>query len=86
MSERRPKLLFDAIAAIDAAQAFLSGVSLEGYEADLMIRSAVERQLEILGEACTRLAREDSFLFDRAHPARASQSACVTASSTATTR
>lgn len=59
MSVRRRKLLFDAIAAISAARAFIGGVELPDYEADLMRRSATERQLEILGEACSRLARED---------------------------
>lgn len=58
MVDRRPKLLFDAISAIEAARSFVFGTTLERYEADLMCRSATERQLEILGEACARLARE----------------------------
>lgn len=62
MVDRRPKLLFDAIGAIDAATQFVAGRDLAAYEADLMLRSAVERQLEILGEACTRLQREDASL------------------------
>lgn len=70
MSERRPKLLYDAIASIEAAQAFLAGVGLAEYESDLMRRSATERQLEILGEACARLAREDASLFERVPVAR----------------
>ena len=37
MRERRPKLLYDAIASIDAAQAFIAGVDLAGYEASLPI-------------------------------------------------
>lgn len=59
MVDRRPKLLFDALGAIDAATQFASGRDLASYAADLMLRSAVERQLEILGEACTRLQKED---------------------------
>jgi uncharacterized protein with HEPN domain len=59
MRERRPKWLFDALGAIDAAAGFLGGVDLAEYQASLLLRSAVERQLEILGEACSRLARED---------------------------
>ena len=51
MSERRPKLLFDAVAAIAAAQSFVDGLGLAAYEGNLMLRSATERQLEILGEA-----------------------------------
>lgn len=70
MSERRPKLLFDAIASIDAAQAFVAGVDLAAYEASLLLRSATERQLEILGEACARLAREDEAAFERVPLAR----------------
>jgi uncharacterized protein with HEPN domain len=60
MHERAPKLLADAIAAIEAATAFLQGASLEQYMANAMMRSAVERQLEILGEACSRLDKLDA--------------------------
>lgn len=35
--------------------AFLQGRDREAYDTDLMFRSAVERQLEILGEAIRRL-------------------------------
>lgn len=59
-THRAPKLLFDAIAAIDAAVSFLSGTSLDAYFTDAMRRSAVERQLEILGEACSRLDKLDA--------------------------
>jgi uncharacterized protein with HEPN domain len=62
MPDRRLKLLYDAIHAIDAAVSFLTSVSLDGYETSLLLRSAVERQLEILGEACNRLAKEDPAL------------------------
>ena len=57
MTDRAPKLLVDAIEAIGATQEFLSGISLDQYLTDRMRRSAVERQLEILGEACSRLAK-----------------------------
>jgi uncharacterized protein with HEPN domain len=59
MHERAPKLLADAIAAIEAATSFLQCASLEQYMANAMMRSAVERQLEILGEACSRLDKLD---------------------------
>jgi uncharacterized protein with HEPN domain len=65
MSERRPKLLHDAIGAIEAATQFIGDISLDGYEASLLLRSAVERQLEILGEACTRLSKEEATLISR---------------------
>ena len=65
MTDRRPKLLFDAITASDAAQSFISGKTLPDYDGDLMLRSAVERQLEVLGEACARLAKGEASLFER---------------------
>ncbi|KQP37402.1 DUF86 domain-containing protein [Pseudorhodoferax sp. Leaf274] len=57
MTDRLPKLLVDALGAIAAAQEFVAGIPLEGYLADKMRRSAVERQLEILGEACSRMLK-----------------------------
>jgi uncharacterized protein with HEPN domain len=63
MASKAPKLLLDALGAIESAAEFVAGISLAQYAAEKMRRSAVERQLEILGEACSRLARLDaSFL------------------------
>ena len=63
MPNKAPKLLLDALGAMAFAREFVQGVSLAQYATDKMRRSAVERQLEILGEACSRLARlEPSFL------------------------
>jgi uncharacterized protein with HEPN domain len=70
MVDRRPTLVLDAIGAIRAATVFCASASLARYQQDLMLRSAVERQLEILGEACTRLAREHPALFDELPSAR----------------
>ena len=70
MADRRPKLLFDALAAITAARSFVANLSVEAYAANLLVRSAVERQLEILGEACARLATTDPALFERIPKAR----------------
>jgi len=63
--DRRPKWLFDAVMAVEAAQAFVVGLDLPGYEASLLVRSAVERQLEILGEAGVRLLRDDPTLTEQ---------------------
>lgn len=57
MTDRTPKLLVDALGAIESAQEFVAGCDLADYVANKMRRSAVERQLEILGEACSRLAK-----------------------------
>jgi len=46
--------LFDMLAAAEAVASFTSGRTLEDYRQDPMLRSAVERQLEILGEAMAR--------------------------------
>ena len=59
MSERLPKFLDDAAHAARQALKFLSGRGLDDYRADDMLRSAVERQVEIVGEACRR-ALEDT--------------------------
>lgn len=64
MTDKTPKLLVDALGAIGSAQEFVAGCSMAEYSADKMRRSAVERQLEILGEACSRLARLEPALID----------------------
>jgi uncharacterized protein with HEPN domain len=70
MVDRRPKLLFDAILAAEAAISFVAQVDAAQYRSDLLRRSAVERQLEILGEACARLAKEEAKLFEHLPDAR----------------
>ena len=54
MTTRLPKHLFDARAAAMLAREFCAGISLADYGASVLLRSAVERQLEILGEAARR--------------------------------
>jgi len=53
------KLLWDARHAADRVARFISGKSFADYRSDDMLRSAVERQLEIIGEALGRLRRID---------------------------
>ncbi len=47
MTDRTPKLLVDALDAINWAKEFVTDISLAQYSTDKMRRSAVERQLEI---------------------------------------
>ena len=57
--------LADVLEAADLIARFTAAADLASYRADAMMRSAVERQLEIVGEALNRLTREDPELADR---------------------
>jgi uncharacterized protein with HEPN domain len=54
MTGRSIKLLGDPVTAIDVVKEFIGNFTLDQYAEDLMLRSAVERHLEILREACSR--------------------------------
>ncbi|MDP3084499.1 MAG: DUF86 domain-containing protein [Rubrivivax sp.] len=58
MSDRLHKHLHDALTAARRAVEYLGGATLQAYGASGLTRSAVERQLEILGEACRRALEE----------------------------
>ncbi|BDA63547.1 hypothetical protein MANAM107_03810 [Actinomyces capricornis] len=51
--------LWDALQAARAAGQFIEGVEYQEFVGDLMRRSAVERQIEVLGEALNRIRRAD---------------------------
>lgn len=53
------KYLYDIAQAAALALEFVGGKSFDSYASDAMLRSAVERQLEIVGEALAQLARTD---------------------------
>jgi uncharacterized protein with HEPN domain len=53
------KLLWDAQQAADRVARFTAGKALTDYSADEQLRSACERQFEIVGEALNQLARID---------------------------
>src|SRR5208337_2062793 len=59
------KYLYDIASAAALVKEFIGGSNFADYTSDAMLRSAVERQLEIVGEALAQLARTD--------PATASQ-------------
>lgn len=65
MTNRLPKHLHDALTAARRAEGFLGGLDADGYRTNVLVRSAVERQLEILGEACRRALDETPELRDR---------------------
>ena len=63
---REPKsYLWDAGEAVDAIVAFTRGRTVEDFERDLLLRSAVERQFEIIGEALGNLARHEKALAEQ---------------------
>ncbi len=53
------KYLFDVLTACEAIMDFVEGKGLADYDTDLMLRSAVERQLMIVGEALNAARRLD---------------------------
>jgi uncharacterized protein with HEPN domain len=63
-ADRDNALMLDMLTAGRAVVSFVTGRSFDEYERDLLLRSAVERQIEILGEA----ARGVSNAFKTAHP------------------
>jgi len=59
------KYLFDMQQAAEHIARFTAGRTFEDYAADPMLRSAVERQFEILGEALGKLGKLDPELAGR---------------------
>ena len=59
ISEPSLKYLEDMRLAASAVQQFIAGKTQADYEHSLLLQSAVERQLEIIGEALSQLARRD---------------------------
>ena len=53
------KLLHDMMSAAERIERFVKGKGFEDYVSDELLRSGVERQFEIIGEAMTRLVKLD---------------------------
>ncbi len=60
MSREALKYLYDVRTAAQRIQKFTKDKRLSDYQADDLLRSAVERQFEIIGEALNQLRRRDS--------------------------
>lgn len=54
--------LWDALQAAELLAEFSKGKDFVAYESDAMLRSAVERQFEIIGESLNQLSKVDSAL------------------------
>ncbi|WP_293563407.1 HepT-like ribonuclease domain-containing protein [Phaeodactylibacter sp.] len=60
MDNRIKQYLFDIEQSISDVKSYMSTVkSLQAYEEDKLIRRAVERELEIIGEALNRILKID---------------------------
>lgn len=60
MQPQSPKLLEDIRDAAGFIQEVANGKSLADYDADRLLRQAIERNFEIIGEAIKRLAQYDA--------------------------
>ncbi len=60
MRPESKKYLFDIRGAALLLLEFTDGKNFEDYSSEAMLRSAVERQFEIIGEAINQLSRIDS--------------------------
>ena len=61
MNERVLKCLYDIKSAIEEIDTFLESnpTDFENYKNDTLLKRAIERNLEIIGEAINRVLRED---------------------------
>ena len=64
------KYLYDMRRAAELLSEFTASKTFAEYERDAMLRAAVEREFEIIGEAVTRLAKLDESVVARIHQYR----------------
>jgi uncharacterized protein with HEPN domain len=59
------KYLYDVRQACELLHEFTAGKTLADYASQAMLRAAVERQFEIIGEALNKMFTQDASLPDR---------------------
>ena len=59
------KYLYDILQACDKLESFTTGKSFSDFTQDSLLRSAVERQFEIIGEALRQMTTRDDSLASR---------------------
>ena len=57
--------LYDIIQSCQNIRKFTTNIDFQTYEADLLIKSAVERQFVIISEALNRIHRSDPAIYNR---------------------
>ena len=64
MTEKLLKLLYDVKIAIDEIESYFKTApkTYEYYKKNLLLRRGVERNLEIIGEAMSRILKEDPYI------------------------
>ena len=62
--------LYDILQACDEVSGFVEGKAFEDYAASSLLRSAVERQLAIVGEALNQALKLEPELLDKVSAAR----------------
>ncbi|HNS57064.1 MAG TPA: DUF86 domain-containing protein [Smithellaceae bacterium] len=61
---RDPAYLWDMLDAASAISTFVAGRTFHDFQTDRMLRNAIERNMEIIGEAANRVSEN----FQKAHP------------------
>lgn len=70
MQPRSAALLWDVLTAVQRIQGFVAAKTWDHYAADVLLRSAVERQFEVAGEAMSVLRKLDPATAERVPDAR----------------
>jgi uncharacterized protein with HEPN domain len=60
MTDKTRKYLFDILEAVKSIESYISNIDFIQYQKNKMIRRAVEREFEIIGEAMNNLLKADS--------------------------